>query len=123
MTPNEPVSRAESARPESGSEAARGESSISAEALARAVGITHATLIELVRLGVAQPAGAGPSEIAPTREFPMAALVRVRRVLRIHGELEMDIAGAAVVVDLLDRLARLEGDLERLRRAVERGEA
>ena len=120
---NERVSHEESSRPEFGGEVARGESSITGEALARAVGITHTTLIELVRLGVAQPAGAGPSELTPTSEFPMAALIRVRRVLRIHGELEMDIAGAAVVVDLLDRLARLEGDLERLRRAVERGEA
>jgi plasmid maintenance system antidote protein VapI len=83
---------------------------VSREQLARAVGISEATLERLVRAGIVEP------DTADAARFSAASAARLERLLRLHHDLEIDLVGAAVVVDLLERMERLEADLERLRR-------
>ena len=45
-----------------------------------------------------------------------AISLRLRRMLRLHGDLEVDLEAAAIIVDLLERLEWLEAELARLRR-------
>ena len=88
----------------------RGAVGVSREQLARAVGISEATLERLVRAGIVEPDAADPAR------FSAASAARLERLLRLHHDLEIDLVGAAVVVDLLERMERMEADLERLRR-------
>jgi chaperone modulatory protein CbpM len=87
----------------------RGEVYLSGEEIAAAVGISPARLARLVRLGLVEPPPPG------TSEFTAATAARFRRMLRLHGDLGVNLAGAAIIVDLLERLERLEAELARLR--------
>ena len=86
-----------------------GEMWLSREQLAAAAGISPARLARLIRLGLVEPAEAGPSE------FAAAVAARVRRMLRLHDDLGVDLVGAAIITDLLERLDRMETELQRLR--------
>ncbi len=88
---------------------ARGELYLSGEELARAAGISRARLVRLVRLGLVEPAAPG------AREFTAATAARIRRMMRLHLDLDVSLDGAAIIADLLERLERLEGELARLR--------
>ncbi len=87
----------------------RAEMQITDSDLARAAGISAATLVRLVHLGLIEPVAPGGSE------FTAATAERLGRMLRLHDDLEVNLIGAAIIVDLLDRLERLEADLTRLR--------
>jgi chaperone modulatory protein CbpM len=87
----------------------RAEMHLSVGELARAAGISRARLVRLVRLGVVEPAAPG------SREFTAATAARLRRMMRLHIDLAVSLDGAAIIVDLLERLERLEGELTRLR--------
>ena len=82
---------------------------VSAQQLAALAGITHVMLTRVVRLGLVEPLVPGGSE------FPAACAPRLKRMLRLRRELGLNLPAAAVVVDLLDRLALLEAELGRLR--------
>jgi chaperone modulatory protein CbpM len=88
---------------------ARGELHLSGEELARAAGISRARLVRLVRLGLVEAAAPG------AREFTAATAARLRRMVRLHVDLDVSLDGAAIIVDLLERLERLEGELARVR--------
>jgi DNA-binding transcriptional MerR regulator len=82
---------------------------VSAQELAAIAGITTVMLTRVVRLGLVEPLVPGG------REFPAACAPRLKRMLRLRLELGLNLPGAAVVVDLLERLARLDAELGRLR--------
>lgn len=86
-----------------------GEMWLSREQLAAAVGISPARLARLIQLGLVEPADARPSE------FAAAVAARVKRMLRLHDDLGVDLVGAAIITDLLERLDRMETELRRLR--------
>jgi MerR HTH family regulatory protein len=86
-----------------------GEIWLSREQLAAAVGISPAKLARLIRLGLVEPTEPGPSE------FAAAVAARVRRMLRLHDDLGVDLVGAAIIADLLERLDHMETELRRLR--------
>ena len=91
---------------------ARAELYLSGEELSAAAGISPATLARLVGLGVVEPPGLVVTErglSAPL--FPAAAAARLRRIQRLHADLGVNFTGAAIIVDLLERLARLEAEL------------
>jgi hypothetical protein len=94
----------------------RSQTIVSAHELAAIAGITDVMLTRVVRLGLVEPLVPGG------REFPAACAPRLKRMLRLRLELGLNLAGAAVVVDLLERLARLEGELGRLRSRSSRGQ-
>jgi DNA-binding transcriptional MerR regulator len=73
----------------------------SSEELARIVGISTATLARLMRLGLVESA---PRLGAPT--FSAATASRLRRMLRLHRDLGVNFTGAAIIVDLVERLER-----------------
>lgn len=82
---------------------------MSAEELAAAAGISTTMLARLQRLGLVEPVAAGLTE------FTAATAARVRRMLRLHRDLGVNLAGAAIIVDLVERMERLEMELARLR--------
>jgi hypothetical protein len=79
--------------------------------LAHAAGIAAPVLEQLVQRGFVEPAEPGGDA------FALAALVRLRRMLRLHAELEVSLHAAALIVDLLERVDRMDGELRRLRGA------
>ena len=81
----------------------RGEIHLTYEEFAVAAGIRPAVLARLIRLGVVEPA----RPEAP--EFSVETLARLRRMLRLHEQLGVNFTGAAIILDLLDRLRRMEG--------------
>jgi chaperone modulatory protein CbpM len=91
--------------------ALRAEVYLSGRELAAAVGITPAGLARLVRLGLVEPT------TPEAQTFAAATAPRLRRMLRLHHDLEVSLTAAAIIVDLLERLERLEGELARRRDA------
>lgn len=89
----------------------RSELHLSSVELAAVAGISLASLDHLVRLGLVEPERPGSSE------FTAATAARLRRMLRLHDQLGVNLAGAAVIVDLLERLERLDAELVRERGA------
>ena len=87
----------------------RAEMCISVEQLAAAAGISPGKLVRLIRLGLVEPTAPGASE------FTAASAVRLKRMLRLHGDLGVNLTGAAIIVDLIERLEGLEAELARLR--------
>jgi chaperone modulatory protein CbpM len=80
----------------------RAELYLSAEELAAAAGITLSRLARLVELGLVEPCEPG------TTRFSAATADRLSRMLRLHRDLRVNLAGAALIVDLVDRLTDLE---------------
>jgi hypothetical protein len=88
---------------------ARGEVRLTREELAAVCGISAARLDRLIRLGLVEPAVPAPPE------FTAATALRLRRMLRLHADLGVSLVGASIIVDLLERLERLESELARYR--------
>jgi len=82
---------------------------LTAEQLAAAAGISADTLWRLVHAGVVEEAAPGSGV------FTAHEAARLRRTLRLHHDLELDLVGATIIVDLLERLDRLEAELMRWR--------
>jgi chaperone modulatory protein CbpM len=77
--------------------------------LCRACHARHEQLIALVDEGVLQPRGDVPQEW----QFSGPALRRARAALRLTRDLELNAAGAALVLDLLDEIETLRARLRR----------
>jgi hypothetical protein len=82
---------------------------LSGEALARLAGIDAPALARVVDMGVIEETSWGSGE------FTAAEAARLKRTLRLQHDLELDVVAAAIVVDLLQRLERVEAELIRLR--------
>jgi hypothetical protein len=81
------------------------ETCLSCEEFQAAAGISAARFERLVQLGLVDP-----TELTPV------CVARVCRVIRLHRDLGVNYTGAAVIVDLVERLDRLEAELASLRR-------
>ncbi len=79
--------------------------------LSRSCGVSAEWVIELVDEGVLQPLGRHPSEW----RFQGDALRRAQTALRLVQDLRLNLAGAALALELLD-------EIEELRCQVRRGE-
>ena len=66
-------------------------------------------VVALVEEGVLTPRG----EDAPRWRFDGATLKRARTALRLARDLELGVAGAAIVLDLLDEIETLKAKLRR----------
>jgi len=78
---------------------------LSFEQLAQAAGLSVVDLGRLVHLGLIEP------DVPGTREFTADTAARLRRMLRLHRDLGVSLTGAAIIVDLLERVERLEARL------------
>jgi|SRR5215831_3129184 len=85
---------------------------LSSAELAAAAGISLSRLARLIRLGMVEPPALVAGERGLTAPvFPAAAAARLRRIRRLHEDLGVNFAGAVIIVDLLERLHRLEAEL------------
>ena len=80
----------------------RPQEQIAFEELAAIAGLTPMGLARLVRLGLLAPLAPGATHFSP------AAALRVKRMLRLRADLGVGLFSAAIIVDLLERLDRLE---------------
>ena len=79
------------------------------EELCRACAADSGQVLALVHEGVLAPAGETPERW----RFGGLALPRARTALRLARELDIGLAGAAVVMDLLDEIEALRAQLRR----------
>jgi chaperone modulatory protein CbpM len=79
--------------------------------LSRACGVEVALLESLVHEGVLTPQGDDPTQW----RFEGAVLPRARTATRLSLDLELNAAGTALVVDLLDEINALKSHLRRVR--------
>ncbi len=70
-------------------------------------------VVELVDSGLLEPRGAEPQ----AWRFPASALARVRSTARLVNDLGVNLAGAAVILDLLEERRQLLARLRQLERA------
>lgn len=76
------------------------------------------SLLEIVEHGIVEPSGPSPEQWL----FDVAALATVRRALRLQRELQVEWAGVALALQLLDELEQLRAENARLRRRLSRFE-
>ena len=70
--------------------------------LAAASGIRPERVTNLVRLGVVEAIA------ADTPMFRVATVTRLRRMLRLQSDLGVNLVGAAIILDLVDRLEQVQ---------------
>ena len=76
-------------------------------------------VIEIVEHGILEPSGASPEQWL----FDANALVIAKRARRLQGELQIEWAGIALALQLLDELEQLRAENSQLRRRLSRFEA
>lgn len=79
------------------------------EELAREAGLHIGLVEQLVEYGIIEPA---PDSASPIL-FPVAAIDRLRCALRLRRDLGVNLAGAAVIIEMRERLRSLRAELER----------
>ncbi len=84
------------------------EAPMSLAELCQACDAEHDLVLQLVAHGVIEPQGAGPQAWV----FAGASLQRTRTALRLLRDLELNLQGAALAVELLDEIARLQRALQ-----------
>lgn len=85
------------------------------DAVAEAVGARRSVLARLVREGVLEPIGDEFDEpLLQTR-----AVMRLRRMARLRRDLRVNFAGAAVIIDLVDRIEQLNREVAELQQRFE----
>ena len=88
------------------------DSELSLKDLACACGIHAERLVEMVEEGLLEPRGQAPE----SWRFSGAELERARTALRLQRDLGINLAGAAMVVELLEELRRLRRRVRALER-------
>jgi chaperone modulatory protein CbpM len=85
---------------------------LSLEELARRGAVRTEIVIAFVYEGVLEPSGDQPQEWA----FSGADLIRLHRAMRLQQDLEVNLPGVALALDLLDELDTLRSRLRLLER-------
>lgn len=80
--------------------------------LTRACRVNADFVVELVDEGIIEPVD--PRQ--PRWRFSGQSLVRLRRAVNLHRDLELNLAGVALALDLLTEIETLQARLERLSR-------
>jgi DNA-binding transcriptional MerR regulator len=83
---------------------------LSLEDLARATGLHPAQVETFVQFGLLEPAGGGGEM------FSLAAVDRLRTIVRLRRDLGVNLAGVAAILEMRDHLADLQRELAHLRR-------
>jgi len=79
------------------------ESELTLSDLVQACTVKSEKIIELVDIGVLEPSGRAPANW----RFSGASLHRARRALALQHELDIDLAGAALALELLEEIESL----------------
>jgi chaperone modulatory protein CbpM len=75
--------------------------------LCRVCGLSVETVIAMVEEGILEPVGERPGRW----RFPADSIRRARTTLRLQRDLDLNLAGAALALDLLDHLEELRARL------------
>jgi len=81
--------------------------------LSRGCAVQAVHIMELVEEGILEPCG-GRDPMA--WRFPGDSLRRARIALRLQQDLDVNLSGAALIIDLLDRVEQLQRQLRLLQR-------
>lgn len=65
-------------------------------------------VVTMVREGIIDPAGDGEAEGAVRWRFHISTVRRVRTAVRLQRDLGVNLSGAALALELLDRIAELQ---------------
>jgi len=84
---------------------------LSCEAVAQTVGTRHSLVVRLARQGLIETVD---GEADPPL-VPRHVVVRLRRMQRLRRDLGVNFAGAAVILDLVGRIERLNRELAETR--------
>ena len=91
------------------------EEPLTLEAVADAVGARPPLLARLIPLGVLESVGNEVDEpLLPTR-----AVISLRRMARLRRDLGVNFASAAIILELVDRIERLNHEVAELRQRLE----
>ena len=82
------------------------------EGLAACAGVHPARIESFVEYGLLEPIARTGTQWL----FDMACLARLRMIERLRRDLGVNLAGIAVILDLLDRLTTLQREVEQWRR-------
>lgn len=80
--------------------------------------LPQTVVLEIVEHGIVEPAGLTPDQW----QFDADALAIVKRAFRLQAELQIEWAGIALALQLLDKLEQLRADNSHLRRRLSRFE-
>ena len=80
--------------------------------LSRACSVRAVQIVAMVEEGILDPCGRDPMQW----RFSGASLRRAQAALRVQQDLELNLPGAALVLDLLDRIDALDRRLQMLER-------
>jgi chaperone modulatory protein CbpM len=81
--------------------------------LARMAGVRTVHVRRYLEFGLLEPAQPPPTAPAPDERFDPTSAARVARAERLRRDLNLNYAGAVLVVELLDRIGELEARLPR----------
>ncbi len=87
---------------------------LSVDELSRLCSSSSEYIIELVEEGVLEPVA---DHAQSQWRFPASSLQRARTASRLQRDLEINLAGVALALDLLDEIESLEARLQRLERS------
>jgi DNA-binding transcriptional MerR regulator len=82
------------------------------DGLAKQTGLHPALIEQFVEYGLIEPA----ERMGAQLRFDIDCVVRVRKIERLRHDLGANVASVTVILDLLDRIRRLEKEVERLQR-------
>lgn len=90
---------------------------LSLRQICQCTGLTASELMDMVEAGLIETGDPPPGEASMpgALRFPSQALGRVQAALRLQRDLDLNLAGVVLVLEMRDRLRRLESELERLR--------
>ncbi len=84
--------------------------------LCRLANMPAETIISFVEYGIVEPSGKGPEEW----EFEIYVVSIVKKAYRLQRDFDIDMNSIALVMDLLDKLERLETDNKNLKQRLNR---
>ena len=89
------------------------EEAVELTVIARMAGVQTVLVRRYLEFGLLEPEKPRPTAAAPAPRFPATSAARVARAERLRRDLDLNYAGAVLVVELLDRIGELEARLPR----------
>ena len=87
------------------------------EAVAEAVGAQPGLISRLVRMGLLDTVRDDERDVL----LPTSAVIRLRRMQRLRRDLRVNFTGAAIILDLVERITELNRELAEARRVFDEG--
>ena len=91
------------------------EEAVELTVLARMAGVQTVHVRRYLEFGLLEPKQPRPTAPPPPARFDPTAAARVARAERLRRDLDLNYAGAVLVVELLERISELEARLSRSR--------